>query len=227
MKLINRLSIAIFVLFLIAQAGYSADPVAVVIQMRGKVNFTRAKESKAHNARKGTVLYDGDKISTLDASICAVKFWDDKSLLRIKESSTCVIEAKKVENRTNKNIIAEVGSFLTNIFQPGGSFSVTTPTSVASVKGTEWWTLQLKDGRTIYICLDGLVDAESGAGKFLVKEGQTAIFADRNQTPEIRLTKPDEIPSWEDDIDELRNMEIEFIDPDGKTRKMIIDFQQE
>jgi hypothetical protein len=71
------------------------------------------------------------------------------------------------------------------------------------------------------------VDLDNDAGKFLVKEGQTAIFTAKDKTPEIRLTIADEIPSDEEGIGDLKSLEIEFKDADGKTRKMIIDYQEE
>ncbi|OGB68892.1 MAG: hypothetical protein A2Y94_04010 [Caldithrix sp. RBG_13_44_9] len=216
--------ISILSLVFIVQA---ADAVAVVLNSRGKVSLFRAKETKAQDLRKGTVLYDGDKIRTAGASLCAIKFTDDKSLLRIKENSSCTIEAKKEKEQTNKNIIVEVGTFLASLVQPKGKFTITTPTSVASVKGTQWWTIQMQDGRTMYICLEGLVDLDNAAGKFLVKEGQTALFTGEDKTPEIRLTKADEIPSDEEGVGDLKSLEIEFKDADGKTRKMIIDYQEE
>jgi hypothetical protein len=222
--IISYILVLILAISLLAQA---ADAVAVVIAARGKVNLQRTQETKSQDLRKGTVLYDGDKISTAAASLCAIKFTDDKSLLRIKAKSTCTIEAKKEKDRTDKNIIVGVGTFLARLIQPKGKFTITTPTSVASVKGTEWWTIQMLDGRTMYICLDGLVDLDNDAGKFLVKEGQTAIFTGKDKTPEIRLTNPDEIPSDEEGTGNLKSLEIEFKDADGNTRKMIIDYQEE
>ena len=222
--LFTYILILILSLVFMAQA---ADAVAVVLSSRGKVSLFRAKETKAQDLRKGTVLYDGDKIKTAVASLCNIKFTDDKSLLRIKENSSCTIEAKKEKELTNKNIIVEVGTFLASLVQPKGKFTITTPTSVASVKGTKGWTIQMLDGRTIYICLEGLVDLENSAGKSLLKEGQTATFNSANQTPEIRLTNTDEIPSEEAGVGELKSLEIEFKDADGRIRKMIIDYQEE
>jgi hypothetical protein len=222
--IISYIVVLILSISFLAQA---ADAVAVVLTARGKVNLYRAQETKSQDLRKGTVLYDGDKISTAVASLCAIKFTDDKSLLRIKEKSSCTIEAKKEKDHTDKNIIVGLGTFLAKLIQPKGKFTITTPTSVASVKGTQWWTIQMLDGRTMYICLEGLLDMDNDAGKFLLKEGQTAIFTGKDKTPEIRLTDPDEIPSDEEGMGDLKSLEIEFKDADGKTRKMIIDYQEE
>jgi hypothetical protein len=213
--------IALFILVSINQA---ADPVAIVLRERGKVDVFRKNETTARDARKGFVLYDGDKISTGGSSLCMIKYTDDKSLLRIKANSTCIVEGKKEADKTDKNIIVQVGTFFVDLFQPKGRFTVTTPTSVASVKGTKWWIVQ--NSPTKYIVIEGMIDCENEKGKFLVKEGQTAVFESPTSDPVIRLTTPDEIPTLEDDLGDRQTLEIEFKDADGKTKKMIIDYQQ-
>ena len=85
------LFIITFILFYAAQMQASA-PVAVIIKSRGKVFLYHEKENKPRLIKKGQVLYSGDKIRTAAASSCAIKFIDDKSLLRVKESSSCIIE---------------------------------------------------------------------------------------------------------------------------------------
>jgi hypothetical protein len=202
----------------------AADPVAIVLRERGKVDVFRKDETNARNARKGFVLYDGDKISTGSSSLCMIKYTDDKSLLRIKANSSCIVEGKKDAEKIDKNIIVQVGTFFVDLFQPKGRFTVTTPTSVASVKGTKWWIVQ--NSPTKYIVIEGLIDCENERGKFLVKEGQTAVFESATSDPIIRLTTQDEIPTLEEDLGDRQTLEIEFQDADDKTKKMIIDYQQ-
>ena len=217
--------VIIMVLFMFF-VSHAADPIAIIIKSKGSVDVYKPEEAEPRDGRKGMVLYDGDKIKTAEASFCAIKFVDDKSLLRIKENSSCMIEGKREEEKTDKNVIVEIGTFFAQLFQPKGKFTITTPTSVASVKGTQWWTLQLQDGRTIYICLEGFLDCGNDAGKFLLKEGQTAIFTSQNLTPEIRLTHPDEIPASEEEAGRLQTLEIEFKNQDGLTKKLILDYQE-
>jgi hypothetical protein len=166
-------------------------------------------------------------LRTAAASFCALKFIDDKSLLRIKENSSCTIEGKREEDHINKNIVVEIGSFFTSLFRPRGSFTVTTPTSVASVKGTDWWTLQLADGRTIYIVLKNAIDTSNKAGKFLVRQNQTAIFTSQNRAPEISVTDPSQIPGWDEGAGGYQLLEIEFQDADGKKKNLQIGYQQQ
>jgi hypothetical protein len=204
----------------------ASDPVAVVIKSRGKVFLYPQKSDKSRLVKKGQVLYSGDKIRTSAASSCAIKFIDDKSLLRVKESSSCIIEGKRVNKAINKNIVVEVGSFFASLFKQRGKFTVTTPTSVASVKGTQFWIIQMGDGRTVYIGIEGLVDLANDAGRVLLRSGQTAIYSSRTQLPEIRLTREGEIPPMDDGRESLKTLEIEFQDATGQQKKLRIDYKE-
>jgi len=213
--------------FLFVMLAYSADPVAVIVKTRGRVDLLSAQSSKNKLVKKGQVLFDGDKLRTGRASFCALKFIDDKSLLRIKENSSCVIEGKREKDHINKNVFVEVGSFFASLFKQRGTFTVTTPTSVASVKGTQFWIIQMQDGQTIYIGIEGLVDLINDAGRVLLREGQTAVFTSKNQLPEIRLTKEGETPTLEEHDDQTKTMEIEFKDPSGQTKKLRLEYKEQ
>lgn len=217
----------ILLILLVAFLAYGADPVAVIIKTRGRVDLTRKDETKPEKGKKGLVLYDGDKIETATTSFCAIKFIDDKSLLRIKESSTCVIEGEREEDHINKNIVVKVGTFFASLFKQRGQFLVTTPTSVASVKGTQFWIIQFADGRTNYIGIEGLIDLVNDAGRVLLRQGQTAVFTSGNQLPEIRITREREVPRLDDGIEEMKSLEIEFKDNNGQTKKLRLDYTEQ
>lgn len=226
MTTLKKSFIVLMMLFFFVSLGWSADPVAVVVKSRGKVYLYHGTAKKPLQARKGQVLYGGDKLKTGAASGCALKFIDDKSLLRIKENSSCVIEGQREKEHINKNIVVEVGSFFASLFKQRGKFTVTTPTSVASVKGTKFWTIQLPDGRTVYIGLEGLVDLANDAGRVLLRSGQTATYSSRSQLPEIRLTSESEIPPLEEGYENMKSLEIEFQDANGNTKKLRIDYKE-
>ncbi|NIW78164.1 MAG: hypothetical protein GWN16_01315, partial [Calditrichae bacterium] len=205
----------------------AAENIAVVLKVRGEVTVTEANSTEGKDVKKGYILQDGDKLETGPLSFCAIKFLDDKSLLRIKEKSTCVIEGKREQNAIEKNIFVEIGSFFTSLFKPKGKFKVTTPTSVASVKGTQFWILQLgQTGETRYICIEGIIEVENSAGKVLVKEGQTATVASRSRMPEVGLTKPGEIPSDEENQSSARTLDVEFTDPNGQNKILRIQIKE-
>ncbi len=215
---------AILTLLIFLNVSQAADDfVAVVIKSKGKVTLTRPGENRTWKAEKGMVIRSGDRIETGVASFCAIKFLDDKSLLRIKEKSECVVEGKKEQGRIDKNIFVEVGSFFASIFKQRGQFLITTPTSVASVKGTKFWTLQQRNGPTTYIGIEGLIDISNKGGRILLRAGQTGIVKDKNTPPIARLTNPDEVPLEEEGDENRQFIEIEFRDADGKRKVMKIE----
>ncbi|RMF58061.1 MAG: hypothetical protein D6748_09775 [Calditrichaeota bacterium] len=217
----------IILIFLSLGCLYAQDQVAVVIKVRGIVKITPSKSTQSRQVKKGEVLKDGDKLETGAGAYCAIKFLDDKSLLRIKEKSVCVIEGKREEDKIEKNIFVEIGSFFASLFKPKGSFRVTTPTSVASVKGTQFWVVQFgQSGETHVICLDGVVEVKNNAGKVLVGAGQTAIVTSRNRMPTVQLTRDGEIPSDDEDSGGSRTLDIEFQNSNGETKTLRIEVQE-
>lgn len=214
---------SIFILLLISSFSFADDNVAVIIKTLREVKVTPTNQTKTVQGKRGYVLQDGNKIITGDKSFCAIKFLDDKSLLRIRENSSCVIEGKKEQNKIDKNIIVEVGSFFASLFKPRGSFKVTTPTSVASVKGTQFWILQ--NSPTKYIITKGTVEVENEKNKVLVREGQTAVVASKTSEIEVYLTRDGEIPS-DNDGSTIKNLDIGFQKDNGEEKTLRIKVQE-
>jgi hypothetical protein len=195
---------------------FANEEIAVVVKLSGDVRVTPANSSKGDRIKKGQILKDGDKLETGPASYCALKFLDDKSLLRIKEKSSCIIEGKRQQNTIKKNIFVELGSFFLSLFEQNKNLKVTTPTSVASVKGTKFWVFHKIETR--YVCTEGAIEVESNAGKALVRKGQTGIVVARSRMPEVRLTREGDIPLDEADAGLIRFLDFEFSNSSGDIR---------
>ncbi len=194
-----------------------AKSAAVVIKTKGEVTVTKAN-GKSLKARRGTRLENGDKIKTGSSGRLAVKFIDDNSLLRIRSNSSCTINTKKEKNSVAKNIFVEVGTIFSRITRgPNTSFRVTTPTSVASVKGTSYWTIQKFKGGTQYFGDEGIIEISNDAGTALMKAGETGIVSSNNSKPVVRKTKPGESPTL-DKEDAADEFEFEFEDDSGNKK---------
>ncbi len=104
---------------------------AVMIKPNGETEFNVTAEM-------GMGLHVGDAIMTADDGFIAVIFTNDKSLVKIRKNSEVTIR----EYNNVKTVKINEGRVLAAV-TPGakGSFRVETPTSVASVKGTEFWTV--------------------------------------------------------------------------------------
>jgi hypothetical protein len=218
--LFSIIFIAIFTCSLLA-----ADPVAVIIKAKGDITIKNSASGKSITAKRGTRLFDGDKIATGKKGGLAVKFLDDNSLLRIRPNSTCTINAKTENNSVTKNIFVEVGTIFSKITKQKSSFSVTTPTSVASVKGTIFWTVQKFKGSTQFFGEEGTVEVSNDAGSALMQEGETATVTSKNSKPIVTKTKPGEGPSL-DDTDAPDEFEFEFQDDSGNKKLLKFKTQQ-
>jgi len=204
-------------LFIFAASVVYAKPAAVVIKAKGDITITNSA-GKSLKAKRGTRLENGDKIKTGSKGRLAVKFLDDNSLLRIRPNSSLTVNTKKEQNSVAKNIFVEVGSIFSKITKgTNTSFRVTTPTSVASVKGTIFWTVQKNKGGTQYFGEEGVIEISNDAGLALMKAGETGIVNSKNSLPIVRKTKPGESPTFGDE-DGPDEFEFEFEDDSGNKK---------
>jgi len=200
---------------------YAAETVAIVLKSAGTVSLTRGEKATAAAVKmdKGSRLQDGDKIVTGDKSFAAVRFVDDNSTVRIRANSTCRIKAKKEKDAIMKNVYLEVGALYAKVTQQRGKFEISTPTSVASVKGTEWITDQKFEGVTMYHCLAGSVEVSNEVGTALAKAGETVEVNDAKTAPVTRKTKAGE-GIWSDGLGLQDDFEFEFENQNGE-RKLL------
>ena len=146
----KRLNLNILYIFILMSFAFSfaVKPIAVVLKAKGDAKVTVKERGKIVKLKKGFRLESGDKIVTGKKSFAALKFIDDGSIVRIRSKSNCTISGKKEKNSLSKNIYVEFGTIFSKITRQKSRFRVSTPTSVASVKGTAFWTRQEFKGGT-------------------------------------------------------------------------------
>jgi len=218
MKSLRFISI-LLVSLLFIQNVFAQDPVAVVIKAKGDVKLVQ-KDKKDAKVRPGTRVYSGSKIITKRKSFAAIKFIDDGSLVRIRQNSSCTVEGKKEKKSLLKNLFLEVGTIFSKITRQKGQFRVTTPTSVASVKGTAFWTLQEFKGATTYFGEEGTVEIKNDKGVALLGPNQTGIVRSKNSKPIVERTKAGQKPVLDAAKMKLDEFEIEFEDDKGRKKDL-------
>jgi len=218
MKALRLFSI-ILVIILFVQLGQAADAVAIVIRAKGTV-ILQQPGNKRMRIRPGTRVYSGSKIITKTKSFAAIKFIDDGSLVRIRPNSSCKVEGKKQQNSLFKNLFLEVGSIFSKITRQKGVFRVSTPTSVASVKGTAFWTVQEFKGTTRYFGEEGTVEIKNKKGTALLGPGETGIVSSANSKPIVRRTRKGEKPRLEESKSSIDEFEFEFRNDKGQKKDL-------
>ena len=199
---------------------YAAKPIAITIKSKGKVKVYESGKKSDKKLKRGFRLKDGDKIVTGDKSYAAFRFIDDRSLVRVRANSSCTIQGKEEDNSIFKNIFLEIGTIFARITKQKGRFQVTTPTSVASVKGTKFITDHRGADGTYYFGEEGLCEIKNKGGVARLRSGETAFVADENTAPVVYKTRKGEKPSFEEFEGEEDEFEFEF-ENDAGDKKLL------
>lgn len=237
-----RKLILLFCYFTLTSLGVSADEktgtapnaappdkdIALMLKTSGPVQIG-AGANTWQDATRGARLHAGTQVRTGDQALAAIIFTDDKSLLKVRSNSKVVINGKREaaasgSQRIAKTIALEIGELWAKVTKGVAPFRVETPSGVAAVKGTIFYTALTADGRMLIICLDGVVELINSLGSVLVNAGQTGICAP-NQMPESHDSTPGELPNWANDDGGNGELEIEFQDQNGQKKKLKIQYQ--
>jgi hypothetical protein len=129
---------------------------ATITKASGEVNLhQKGKPEFPVPAEIGMGINIGDILKTGETGYAAIVFSDDKSMLKIRKNSEITIE-EKFSSRTVK---MNSGRILTKV-TPGitRTYRIETPTSVASVKGTEFWVISSPEYGDRFYGIEGLVE---------------------------------------------------------------------
>jgi hypothetical protein len=216
----NFISALLFIDAIVYSVASAAEAIAVIIKTRGSLSLIRNNKAAGQKIAKGFRLEDQDKLVTQKESYAAIRFIDDASLVRIRENSTCTIQGKKEQNQVSKNIYLEAGTLFARVTRQKGKFQVSTPTSVASVKGTRFIVEQQFDGGTFYYGEEGVIEVSNDAGSALVHANETGYVKDRNTPPVVEPTKQGGRPTLDEDQGEIDNFELEFENQTGERKTL-------
>ena len=205
-----------FTLFLLAST-LSADKIAVATKVNGLVEIMKVGKKEFSSLKAGSILDDGDKIRTGNSGFVAIIFIDDKSTLKIKENSEAVITGRRTTKDISKKINLDGGTIRASITKQNVDFVIQTPTSVASVKGTDFWLISDDSGDQV-IGMEGLVslvNTETGQ-EVSVSSGMTGVSTPDGQVgvSETDMANVPEDPD-EDSEEGPSQLKIYFEGPNG------------
>lgn len=224
----NKLFFKIILSFLIFLNAANANKIAVVTKVKGLVEIMPTGKKLFSKLKAGSILADGDKIRTGTSGFAAIIFIDDKSTLKLKGNSEAVITGQRTAASISKKINMDSGTIRATIKKQNSSFVIQTPTSVASVKGTDFWLLTDPDKGDQVIGLEGIVSLKNiDTGQDVdVVQGMSGI-----STPDgdigVEETEASSIPTDPSDSNEdgPSQFKIYLEGPNGTQKVMVIEYQ--
>jgi len=224
MKRAAIILIAALWLALSADAFAGATNVAIVYKVSGTVEFFKAGSKTAVQLAPATHLSDGDRIKTGKDGYVFLIFVEDKSQVKVREGTDLSIAANRTAKGLEQQVNVDIGKLWTHVTKAGSAMRVSTPTSVASVKGTVWWTLVELDGTTQILGLQGIVllfNKVTNESKN-VDPGYTGTS---NQTGIVITQTTGGVPNSEG-RGQRNTIRIPFRDQDGNDRSFIIEYEE-
>ena len=223
-----RKSILLIILLTASQFGL-AQRIAIATKAMGAVEIKKISEPGYKSLKAGTILEDGDGIRTGSDGFALLIFIDDKSQLKVKGDSEVISSGKKIASAISKNVRMDNGTIRAQVNkQRKGEFVIQSTTSVASVKGTDFWFIANSEVGDMVIGLEGIVDlfnVISGLNVDVIA-GNTGT-SDSKGNIDVNETNQTTIPEdpTEGDAPVGDQIEIEFEGPNGEIKKLIIDIQ--
>ena len=156
-------------------------------------------------------------------------YLDDKTVVKMLDNSDMTIMGDRSGKKINKSLDIKYGRVAANVMpQKGKEFRVSTPTSVASVKGTELAIESDPSTGDSFTLIEGLIEVTNSiTGESTeVQEGETAI-----STPDgslnVAMTTSDDLEGFEEASVEPQTQELRFEveDENGGTKQILIKFK--
>ncbi len=218
---------SILMLFVNSSHLTAAERIAVATKVKGSVEVKTAGKSIFDPLKKGYILNDRDFVRTGSDGALILVYLDDKSMLKVKANSDLEIRGTRSGDGLSKKVDMIEGTLKANISkQRKGDFIISTPTSVASVKGTEFWIISdpLLGDRLIGI--DGLVELLNlVSGEVVIVGVDQTGTSTPNGTISVEKTNPEDVPEDIKEEEEIHELRIQIQDADGQEKELIIKFQ--
>lgn len=202
-------------------------PIALIKKIVQDVSYKGAGMDDWEEAKVGIPLNDGEEVRTGFRSLALILFTDGSGILRVRENSILHIYGEEEDRKIDKNTFIEKGKINFEVSkQEDEEFKFTTPTVVASIRGTNG-NIDVRDDSTTAVSVGrGLIELAATMGSRssgTVSGGNTAIIDTRGNievraSTEIETNDIKKSSQVETKVLKIRTndgtIEIEFLPPE-------------
>ena len=189
----------IYILFICLSIVFSSSSLAVVSKAKGNVKHKKKTQKELSTAKIGMELYNNDYIQTGQNGFAKYVYLDDGTQIKIHNNSEVYIRGEIDRRSIIKQLKVDEGTVKFEVKkQSVDEFTVITPTSVASVKGTSFW-----------------IDCNGGNGDQFFGESGSVIIRNRESGEKKQLTKnkvANSLPDGSLKVREITPKELEMLE---------------
>ena len=177
----------------------NAKVVAAISTLKGLVMVKPVGSRKYIPAYKGQMLKNGEWLKTKEGVFVAIVFLDGSNIKIQQQTEVKISSYRMTAKELKTNLEMSKGQAWSNVADQGagGEFTITTPTAVASVKGTEFdLEYDIDKGETTLIVLAGEVEFAGELGTILAGAMESS-----KDGGAIKKLSQEDLPSWQKKTD--------------------------
>ena len=162
---------------------FSKETLGLVTKSKGKVEYKNFSEKKfSKDVYRGLGLYGDDRIRTGDNGFSIYRYLDDASSIKILKNSDVQIQGRVDTRNIVKQVEVNNGVLNFNIDKQNTSnFTIVTPTSIATVKGTDFWLVCNGPEGDKFFGVEGDVEIKNiESGSIVVLQENSVVISDSN-----------------------------------------------
>ena len=170
----------------------SNDGIALITKSKGAVEYKKNDGTIIKNdLRKGTSLFDNDRITTGSNGFAKYVYLDDGSMIKVHKNAEVYIYGSIDKRSIIKQVNVSSGNVKFEVSKQGkDDFTVITPTSVATVKGTDFWLESSEGDGDQFFGLSGLVNVKNVESNIILQlTRNTTVISEPDGQMNIKKTE--------------------------------------
>ena len=189
------------------------DGIALITKSKGTIEYKKNDGTIIKdNLKKGTSLFDNDRIITGSNGFAKYVYLDDGSIIKVHKNAEVYIYGAIDKRSIIKQINVSEGNVKFEVSKQGkDDFTVVTPSSVATVKGTDFWLESNEEEGDQFFGLSGLVNVQNVESNVMLQlTRNTTIVSQPNGNIDIKKTEVEDFKKLQKlelnagEIDELQ-----------------------
>ena len=169
----------------------SNSGIALLTKSKGAVEYKKNDGTIIKDdLKKGTSLFNNDRITTGSNGFAKYVYLDDGSMIKVHKNAEVYIYGSVDKRSIVKQINVSSGNVKFEVSKQGkDDFTVITPTSVATVKGTDFWLESNEDEGDQFFGLSGLVNVKNIESSIILQlTRNTTIVSEPDGKMDIKKT---------------------------------------